>query len=127
MLQFEDVSSNIVRAIVDAKSTRIAFIADSVIRKNPKVVGIYRLVMKTGSDNFRASAIQGVMKRIKAKGIEVIVYEPVLEEEDFFNSRVVNDLEAFKAESDVIIANRLSDDIRDVESKVYTRDLFGGD
>ena len=127
MLQFEDVSSNIVRAIVDANSTRKDFIADSVIRKNPKVVGIYRLVMKSGSDNFRASAIQGVMKRIKAKGIEVIVYEPVLEEEDFFNSRVVNDLEAFKAESDVIIANRLSDDIRDVESKVYTRDLFGAD
>ena len=127
LANFEDVPSNIVRAIVDANSTRKDFIADSVIRKNPKVVGIYRLVMKTGSDNFRASAIQGVMKRIKAKGIEVIVYEPVLEEEDFFNSRVVNDLEAFKAESDVIIANRLSDDIRDVESKVYTRDLFGND
>ena len=127
LANFEDVPSNIVRAIVDANSTRKDFIADSVIRKNPKVVGIYRLVMKSGSDNFRASAIQGVMKRIKAKGIEVIVYEPVLEEEDFFNSRVVNDLEAFKAESDVIIANRLSDDIRDVESKVYTRDLFGAD
>lgn len=127
LANFEDVPSNIVRAIVDANSTRKDFIADSVIRKNPKVVGIYRLVMKTGSDNFRASAIQGVMKRIKAKGIEVVVYEPVLEEEDFFNSRVVNDLEAFKAESDVIIANRLSDDIRDVESKVYTRDLFGAD
>jgi UDPglucose 6-dehydrogenase len=127
LANFEDVPSNIVRAIVDANSTRKDFIADSVIRKNPKVVGIYRLVMKSGSDNFRASAIQGVMKRIKAKGIEVIVYEPVLEEDDFFNSRVVNDLEAFKAESDVIIANRLSDDIRDVESKVYTRDLFGAD
>ena len=127
LANFEDVPSNIVRAIVDANSTRKDFIADSVIRKNPKVVGIYRLVMKSGSDNFRASAIQGVMKRIKAKGIEVIVYEPVLEEEDFFNSRVVNDLEAFKAEADVIIANRLSDDIRDVESKVYTRDLFGAD
>ncbi|KZZ05389.1 UDP-glucose 6-dehydrogenase [Oleibacter sp. HI0075] len=127
LANFEDVPSNIVRAIVDANSTRKDFIADSVIRKNPKVVGIYRLVMKSGSDNFRASAIQGVMKRIKAKGIEVIVYEPVLEEEDFFNSRVVNDLEAFKTEADVIIANRLSDDIRDVESKVYTRDLFGAD
>mgnify|MGYP000038262498 FL=1 len=127
LANFEDVPSNIVRAIVDANSTRKDFIADSVIRKNPKVVGIYRLVMKSGSDNFRASAIQGVMKRIKAKGIEVIVYEPVLEEEDFFNSRVVNDLEAFKAESDVIIANRLSDDIRDVADKVYTRDLFGAD
>ncbi|TPD54457.1 MAG: nucleotide sugar dehydrogenase [Thalassolituus maritimus] len=127
LANFEDVPSNIVRAIVDANSTRKDFIADSVIRKNPTVVGIYRLVMKSGSDNFRASAIQGVMKRIKAKGIEVIVYEPVLEEEDFFNSRVVNDLEAFKAEADVIIANRLSDDIRDVENKVYTRDLFGND
>ncbi|MAE20868.1 MAG: UDP-glucose 6-dehydrogenase [Pseudomonas sp.] len=127
LANFEDVPSNIIRAIVDANGTRKDFIADSVIRKNPKVVGIYRLVMKSGSDNFRASAIQGVMKRIKAKGIEVIVYEPVLEEEGFFNSRVVNDLEAFKAESDVIIANRLSDDIRDVESKVYTRDLFGAD
>ncbi len=127
LANFEDVPSNIVRAIVDANSTRKDFIADSVIRKNPQVVGIYRLVMKSGSDNFRASAIQGVMKRIKAKGIEVIVYEPVLEEEDFFNSRVVNDLEAFKAESDVIIANRLSDDIRDVADKVYTRDLFGAD
>ena len=127
LANFEDVPSNIIRAIVDANSTRKDFIADSVIRKGPKVVGIYRLVMKSGSDNFRASAIQGVMKRIKAKGIEVVVYEPVLEEEDFFNSRVVNDLEAFKAESDVIIANRLSDDIRDVADKVYTRDLFGAD
>ena len=127
LANFEDVPSNIIRAIVDANSTRKDFIADSVIRKEPKVVGIYRLVMKSGSDNFRASAIQGVMKRIKAKGIEVVVYEPVLEEEDFFNSRVVNDLEAFKSMSDVIIANRLSDDIRDVADKVYTRDLFGAD
>ena len=127
LANFEDVPSNIIRAIVDANSTRKDFIADSVIRKGPKVVGIYRLVMKSGSDNFRASAIQGVMKRIKAKGIEVVVYEPVLEEEDFFNSRVVNDLEEFKAMSDVIIANRLSDDIRDVADKVYTRDLFGAD
>jgi len=127
LANFEEVPSNIIRAIVDANSTRKDFIADSVIRKGPKVVGIYRLVMKSGSDNFRASAIQGVMKRIKAKGIEVVVYEPVLEEEDFFNSRVVNDLEAFKSMSDVIIANRLSDDIKDVADKVYTRDLFGAD
>ncbi|MEK9713053.1 MAG: nucleotide sugar dehydrogenase [Thalassolituus sp.] len=127
LANFEDVPSNIIRAIVDANSTRKDFIADSVIRKNPKVVGIYRLVMKSGSDNFRASAIQGVMKRIKAKGIEVVVYEPVLEEDDFFNSRVVNDLEEFKKISDVIIANRLSDDIKDVADKVYTRDLFGAD
>jgi len=127
LANFEDVPSNIIRAIVDANSTRKDFIAYSVIRKEPKAVGIYRLVMKSGSDNFRASAIQGVMKRIKAKGIEVVVYEPVLEEEDFFNSRVVNDLEAFKSMSDVIIANRLSDDIRDVADKVYTRDLFGAD
>jgi len=127
LANFEDVPSNIIRAIVDANSTRKDFVADSVIRKNPKVVGIYRLVMKSGSDNFRASAIQGIMKRIKAKGIEVVVYEPVLEEDNFFNSRVVNDLEAFKAEADVIVANRLSDDIRDVADKVYTRDLFGSD
>ncbi|WP_370293019.1 nucleotide sugar dehydrogenase [Thalassolituus sp.] len=127
LANFEDVPSNIIRAIVDANSTRKDFVADSVIRKNPKVVGIYRLVMKSGSDNFRASAIQGIMKRIKAKGIEVVVYEPVLEEDNFFNSRVINDLEAFKAEADVIVANRLSDDIRDVADKVYTRDLFGSD
>lgn len=127
LANFEDVPSNIIRAIVDANSTRKDFIADSVIRKGPKVVGIYRLVMKSGSDNFRASAIQGVMKRVKAKGIEVVVYEPVLREENFFNSRVVNNLEEFKAMSDVIIANRLSDDLRDVEGKVYTRDLFKSD
>ena len=127
LANFEDVPSNIVRAIVDANSTRKDFIADSVIRKNPKVVGIYRLVMKSGSDNFRASAIQGVMKRIKAKGIEVIVYEPVLEEGAFFGSAVINDLDAFKHLCDVVLANRMTDELRDIEEKVYTRDLFGSD
>ena len=127
LANFEDVPSNIVRAIVDANTTRKDFIADSILRRNPKVVGVYRLVMKSGSDNFRASAIQGVMKRIKAKGIEVIVYEPVLEEEDFFNSRVVNDLTEFKQLADVIVANRPSAELEDVSSKVYTRDLFGSD
>jgi UDPglucose 6-dehydrogenase len=127
LANFEDVPSNIVRAIVDANSTRKDFVADSIIKRNPKVVGIYRLVMKSGSDNFRASAIQGIMKRIKAKGIEVVVYEPVFEEDDFFNSRVIKDFNEFKAISDVIVANRLSNDIRDVADKVYTRDLFGSD
>lgn len=112
------------QAIVDANRTRKDHIAEMIIKKNPKVVGIYRLTMKTDSDNFRESAIQGVMKRIKAKGIEVVVYEPVLHEEKFFNSSVVNDLEEFKQVSDVIVANRLSDDLLDVEEKVYTRDLF---
>ena len=127
LANFEEIPSNIIRAIVDANSTRKDFIADSIIRKNPKVVGIYRLVMKSGSDNFRASAVQGIMKRIKAKGIEVVVYEPVLTDTRFFNSRVVNNLDEFKAVSDVIVANRLTDDIRDVAAKVYTRDLFGSD
>jgi len=127
LANFQDVPNNMVRAIVDSNSTRKDFIADSVIKRNPKVVGIYRLVMKSGSDNFRASAIQGIMKRIKAKGIEVVIYEPVFEEDSFFNSRVIADLNEFKEISDVIIANRLSDDIRDVVSKVYTRDLFGSD
>ncbi|MFP6844240.1 MAG: nucleotide sugar dehydrogenase [Thalassolituus sp.] len=127
LANFQDVPNNMVRAIVDSNSTRKDFIADSVIKRNPKVVGIYRLVMKSGSDNFRASAIQGIMKRIKAKGIEVVIYEPVFEEDSFFNSRVIADLNEFKDISDVIIANRLSDDIRDVVSKVYTRDLFGSD
>ena len=127
LANYEDVPSNIIRAIVDSNTTRKDFIADSIIRKNPKVVGIYRLVMKTGSDNFRASAIQGVMKRIKAKGIEVVVYEPALEGDEFFKSRVIKDLAQFKAESDVIIANRRADALSDVADKVYTRDLFGSD
>lgn len=127
LANFDDVPNNIIRAIVDANSTRKDFIADSIIRRNPKVVGIYRLVMKTGSDNFRASAIQGVMKRIKAKGIEVVVYEPVMEEKEFFHSRVIHDLNEFKQITDVIVANRLSAELDDVADKVYTRDLFGSD
>ena len=116
-----------IQAIVDANRTRKDFIADSIVSRQPKIVGIYRLIMKSGSDNFRASAIQGIMKRIKAKGIEVVVYEPVLKEEDFFNSRVVNDLEEFKKISDVIVANRVTGDIEDVLDKVYSRDLFNAD
>jgi len=124
---YENVPNALIGAIVEANSMRKDFIADSILAKNPKVVGIYRLVMKSGSDNFRASAIQGIMKRIKAKGIEVIIYEPAYKEEAFFNSRVIIDLEAFKKESDVIVANRLSDDIKDVVEKVYTRDIFNSD
>jgi UDPglucose 6-dehydrogenase len=124
---YKDVPSSLIGAIVDANSTRKDFIADAIIARNPKIVGIYRLVMKSGSDNFRASAIQGIMKRIKAKGIEVVIYEPVYEEKEFFNSRVLDDLEEFKKISDVIVANRLSDDIRDVEDRVYTRDIFNSD
>lgn len=127
LANYQDVPSNIIKAIVDANTTRKDFIAESIIKRKPGVVGIYRLVMKSGSDNFRASAIQGVMKRIKAKGIEVVVYEPVLEEETFFNSRVINDLEEFKRISDVIVANRPSAALEDVQDKVYTRDLFGSD
>jgi UDPglucose 6-dehydrogenase len=127
LANYEDIPSNIMQAIVDANTTRKDFIADSIIRRNPKIVGVYRLVMKSGSDNFRTSAIQGVMKRIKAKGIEVIVYEPVLEDEHFFNSRVIRDLNEFKQISDVIVANRLSDNLVDVVDKVYTRDLFNSD
>ena len=127
LANYEDVPNNIIKAIVDANTTRKDFIANSIINKNPKVVGIYRLVTKSGSDNFRASAIQGVMKRIKAKGIEVIVYEPVLEDAEFFRSKVVNDLNQFKSQADVILANRLTEDIIDVKDKIYTRDLFGGD
>ncbi len=127
LANYEDVPNNIIKAIVDANTTRKDFIANSIINRNPKVVGIYRLVMKSGSDNFRASAIQGVMKRIKAKGIEVIVYEPVLQDAEFFRSKVVNDLQQFKTLADVILANRVTEDIIDVKDKIYTRDLFGGD
>ena len=119
--------SNLIQAIVDSNRTRKDFIADSILARNPSVVGIYRLVMKSGSDNFRASAIQGVMKRLKAKGIEVIVYEPALTEPEFFKSKVIDDLEKFKQQADVIIANRRSKVLSDVEDKVYTRDIFGGD
>lgn len=124
---YSDVPNNLIEAIVDSNSTRKDHIADSIIRRNPKIVGIYRLTMKTDSDNFRASSIQGVMKRIKAKGIEVVVYEPVLKDETFFNSRVIKDFEEFKSISDVIVSNRLSEELLDVESKVYTRDLYGRD
>lgn len=127
LANFNQVPNSLIKAIVDANTTRKDFIADEVLSRKPTVVGIYRLVMKAGSDNFRASAIQGIMKRIKAKGVEVIIYEPVMDELEFFHSRVVNDLSAFKNEADVIIANRVTDDLSDVLEQVYTRDLFGGD
>jgi UDPglucose 6-dehydrogenase len=124
---YSEVPQNLIQAIVDSNTTRKDFVADSIIARRPKIVGVYRLIMKSGSDNFRASSIQGVMKRIKAKGIEVVVYEPVLTEDEFFNSRVIKDLEEFKKISDVIIANRKSDELADVDAKIYTRDLFGND
>ena len=124
---YKDVPCNIISAIVEANSTRKDFIAKSITDKNPNVVGIYRLVMKSGSDNFRASAIQGIMKRLKAKGIEVVIYEPVMEEDEFFNSRVIKDLDEFKKISDVIVANRFENVLEDVKEKIYTRDIFGSD
>lgn len=127
LANYDAVPNNIIKAIVDANRTRKDFIADSIIERAPKKVGVYRLIMKAGSDNFRASAIQGVMKRIKAKGIEVVVYEPVLKEETFFGSKVMHDVEAFKKECDVIISNRMTSELEDVAAKVYTRDLFGND
>ena len=127
LANYQDVPNNLIEAIVHANTTRKDFIADLIIKQNPQVVGIYRLIMKSGSDNFRASSIQGIMKRIKAKGIEVIIYEPVIDETEFFHSQVINDLEAFKQQSDIIVANRLSKYIQDVEDKVITRDLFNSD
>jgi UDPglucose 6-dehydrogenase len=127
LANYRDVPQNLIHAIVESNTTRKDFIANEIIRKKPKVVGIHRLIMKSGSDNFRASSIQGIMKRIKAKGIEVIIYEPMHNEVEFFRSRIVNNLAQFKQESDIILANRLSPEIADVKSKVYSRDLFGHD
>lgn len=127
LANYSQVPQNLIEAIVNANTTRKDFVAFDILKRQPKVVGIYRLIMKAGSDNFRASSVQGIMKRIKAKGIEVIVYEPALADEHFFGSRVVRDLDAFKQQADVIVANRLTDTLNDVVNKVYTRDLFGGD
>jgi UDPglucose 6-dehydrogenase len=127
LANYQDVPQTLIKAIVDSNTTRKDFVSGAIIARSPKVVGIHRLIMKAGSDNFRASAIQGIMKRIKAKGIEVVVYEPVIEEDNFFNSKVIKSLEEFKKLSDVIVANRMVDELSDVADKVYTRDLFGGD
>ena len=127
LANYDTIPQNIIRAIVDANSTRKDFLADTIIKQNPKVVGVYRLVMKAGSDNFRQSSIQGIMKRVNAKGIEVIVYEPELKEKTFFDSKVETDLAAFKERADVIITNRIAAELEDVSDKVFTRDLFGVD
>lgn len=127
LANYSEVPQNLIRAIVDANRTRKDYLSDQIIARRPKIVGVYRLVMKAGSDNFRQSSIQGIMKRIKAKGIEVIVYEPVMDDDDFFGSRVIRDLDAFKAEADIIVANRLTDEVADVADKVFTRDLSGQD
>ena len=127
LANYADIPNTLIKAIVDSNTTRKDFIAESILKRQPKVVGIYRLIMKAGSDNFRTSSIQGIMKRLKAKGVEVIVYEPSLEEDFFFNSPILRDLDIFKQKSDVVVANRLSAEISDIHEKIYTRDLFGHD
>jgi len=127
LANYDDVPNNLIKAIVDGNRTRKDHISEMILKRNPKTVGIYRLTMKSNSDNFRASSIQGIMKRVKAKGIEVIVYEPTLKDNEFFHSKVTRDLDEFKAKSDVIVSNRMAKELKDVEDKVYTRDLFNRD